>query len=316
MYYIGIDIGGMSFKIGLVDNNGKVVYKTKMTAVLNDTESAVLGLKEKIEETLKDNSLTLKDIYGIGIGSPGLISSAEGVIECAYNLGWLKFDIVNQLKKYFDTTIKLSNDANVAALGEAIFGAAKGYSDVVMVTLGTGVGGGVVIDKKLYEGGKSKGTELGHVTLIYGGEKCTCGRSGCVESYVSATALIRDTKRAMEKDKNSSMWKIVDGNIENVNGATAFKAFKEGDKTATEVVNTYTAYLGEALMNFMNIFRPEIIVIGGGISGEGKYYTDMIDKYCADRHYGFVNAPKVEIVTAINGNDAGIIGAASLIKAD
>ena len=315
MYYIGIDIGGMSFKVGLVDENGKVVYKTKMTAVLNDTDSAVSGLVEKIQQTLDENSLTVKDIYGIGIGSPGIISSKEGVIECAYNLGWIKFDIVNRLKKYFDTEIKLSNDANVAALGEAVFGAAKGYNDVVMVTLGTGVGGGVVIDGKLYEGGESKGTELGHVTLIYGGEKCSCGRSGCVETYVSATALIRQTKNAMKNDKDTMMWQIVDGDIEKVDGQTAFKAFKAGDKVGTDVVNTYTAYLGESLMNFMNIFRPQIIVIGGGISGEGKYYTDMIEKYCADRHYGFLHAPVVKIVTASNGNDAGIIGAASLIKA-
>ena len=315
MYYIGVDIGGMSVKIGLVDDDGKVLAKKKVPTVKDNADVIIEGICTAINELLTDYNLTIKDVYGIGIGSPGLISSKEGVIECAYNLGWVKVPMVAKLKERFDTTIKISNDANVAALGEVIFGAAKGYDDAIMITLGTGVGGGVVIDKKLYEGGESKGTELGHTTLVFGGEPCSCGRSGCLESYVSATALIRDTKRAMQEDKSSQMWEIANSSLDNVNGATAFTAFKNGDLTAKKVIDTYVMYLGEGLMNFMNIFRPQVIVIGGGISGEGKYFTDMVEDYCKKYDYGFKNSPIVKILTATNGNDAGIIGAASLIKA-
>ncbi len=315
MYYIGIDIGGMSAKVGLVTEDGTVLAKKKVVTVKGDAQIMVEGMANAINELFSENSLTIKDIYGIGIGSPGLISSKKGVIDCAYNLGWVNVPLVDMLKKYFDTEIKLSNDANVAALGEAIFGAGKPYDDIVMITLGTGVGGGVIINKQLYEGGESKGTELGHTTLIFGGEPCSCGRSGCVEAYVSATALIRDTKRAMEKDKSSKMWSLVNGNIDEVNGATAFIAYKDGDQTAKTVIDNYTTYLCETMINFMNIFRPQAIIIGGGISGEGKYYTDMLADYCREHLYGFRGAPKVDILTATNGNDAGIIGAASLIKA-
>ncbi|MCQ2399495.1 MAG: ROK family protein [Clostridia bacterium] len=315
MYYIGIDIGGMSVKIGLVDDNGKVVYKTKTPTAVNDPNKVISDIGDKIEETLSYNGLKLSDIYGIGIGSPGLISSKKGIIDRAYNLGFVNVPVVAELYKRFPTEIRLSNDANVAALGEVIFGVAKDYDDAVMITLGTGVGGGVIIDKKLYEGGESKGTELGHTTLIFGGEQCSCGRKGCLEAYVSASALIRDTKRAMLNDKQSKMWDYVHGDIEKVDGLTSFESAKLGDETAKKVISCYVEYLGEGLMNFMNIFRPQAIIIGGGISGQGKYFTDMIEKYCEDKKYGFEGAPKVKILVAENGNDAGIIGAASLIKA-
>lgn len=315
MYYIGVDIGGMSVKIGLVNDEGKVLYKTKAPTVKNDAAKVILDIADKIDETLSENNLKISDVAGIGIGSPGIISSAIGRIDCAYNLGWIDVDIVDMLKKRFDTEIKVSNDANVAALGEAIFGVAKGFNDVVMLTLGTGVGGGVIIDKKLYEGGSSKGTELGHVTLVLGGEPCSCGRTGCIEAYVSASALLRDTKRAMLADKNSLMWTLVNGDIEKVDGLTSFNAFKQGDKSATKVINDYVAYLSESIMSLSNIFRPQATVIGGGISGQGQYFADMITKYLEDHDYGFKNAPKTEILIAANGNDAGIIGAAALIKA-
>lgn len=315
MYYIGVDIGGMSVKTGLVNDEGKVLYKTRVKTVLNDPEKVISDIGDMVDEVLYKNNLTINDIAGIGIGSPGIISSAIGRIDRAYNLGWVNVDIVDMLKKRFETIVKVSNDANVAALGEAIFGVAKGYNDVVMLTLGTGVGGGVIINKKLYEGGASKGTELGHVTLILGGEPCSCGRSGCIEAYTSATALIRDTKRAMEADKSSKMWELVGGDIEKTDGLTSFTAFKDGDKAATKVVNNYVMYLAESMMSFMNIFRPEAMVIGGGISGQGQYFADMIKDYLEAHDYGFKNAPKAEILIAKNGNDAGIIGAAALIKA-
>ncbi len=316
MYYIGVDIGGMSVKIGLVDDDGNVLFKTKATTVKDNPEKVINDIGDCIEETLTKNNLTVKDIAGIGIGSPGLMTSRLGRVDCAYNLGWVNVYIVDMLKKRFDTVIKLSNDANVAALGEVIFGAAKGYDDVVMLTLGTGVGGGVIIDKKLYEGYDSKGTELGHITLVFGGETCSCGRSGCLEAYVSATALMRDTKRAMQDDKDSLLWELCKGDINNVDGIVIFDAHKAGDKTAIEVMDNYVTYLSEGMLNFMNIFRPQAMIIGGGVSAQGDYFTDMLKKYCIEKEYGFHNAPKVDILTAKLGNDAGIVGAAALIKAN
>ena len=201
----------------------------------------------------------------------------------------------------------------MAALGEGIFGAAKGYENVVMFTLGTGVGGGIIIDKKLYEGNESKGAELGHAVLVLGGEECTCGRKGCIEAYCSASALIRDTKRAMLADTDSKMWEYANNDINNVNGRTAFAMARENDESALKVVNDYIMYLSESIMNYCNIFRPEAFVLGGGICGEGKFLIDRIVKYCEERHYGYQGTPAVKILTATLGNDAGIIGAAALL---
>ncbi|MBE7087482.1 MAG: ROK family protein, partial [Clostridiales bacterium] len=180
-------------------------------------------------------------------------------------------------------------------------------------TLGTGVGGGVIIDNKLFEGHLSKGTEVGHTTLILDGEPCSCGRNGCVEAYVSATALIRQTKSEMMANKDSLMWDSVNGDIEAVNGLTAFENAKKGDASAEKVVSNYVKYLSEAMMNFFNIFRPEAFILGGGVSAQGDYLLNRVRKYCEDHDYGFKNSPKVELLIATLGNDAGIIGAASLV---
>jgi glucokinase len=183
-----------------------------------------------------------------------------------------------------------------------------------MYTLGTGVGGGAIIDGKLMEGFESKGAEFGHSTLIMGGEPCACGRRGCVEQYVSASALIRQTKRAMKENKNSLMWEFVGNDIENVDGRTAFECAKQGDKTANEVVDKFVEYLGESVLSVLNVFRPEIFILGGGLSAQGDYLLDKLRKHCEKYNYGYKVAPKTEFKIASLGNDAGIIGAASLIE--
>ena len=176
----------------------------------------------------------------------------------------------------------------------------------------SGVGGGIIIDKKLVEGGFSRGAELGHTTLFLGGEPCTCGRSGCVEVYTSATALIKQTQKAMIEDRESKMWAFVDGDIEKVDGRTAFECSKKGDKTAEKVVDTYVYYLAESMLNMFNIFRPEAFILGGGISAQGDYLVDKLKAYCEKFDYGYKRAPRTEILVAKLGNDAGIIGAAAL----
>lgn len=312
MFAIGVDIGGMSVKVGLVDEFGKIIsFNRAKTEKL--PEKVIEVMAGQIQELLTENNLSVKDIKGIGIGCPGTVTASTGVVEYANNLGWYKVPLADILKKYINTEIRISNDANVAALGEAIYGVAKDYNSSIMFTLGTGVGGGIIIDKKLYEGNESKGAELGHTTLILDGEECTCGRKGCVEAYVSATALIKQTKVAMLENKESKMWDFVSGDIDKVDGRTAFETAKLGDKSAEMVRDNYIKYLAESMMNMFNIFRPEAFILGGGVSAQGDYLTDRLKDYCEKRHYGYQGTPKVDILVATLGNDAGIIGAAALL---
>ena len=313
MYTIGVDIGGMSIKFGLVDDNGKILSSTRLVTD-KDITNGIIGMVEKINQLLSDANITIKDIRGIGIGCPGAVDSEKGTIICLPNLGWENFEFAKELRKYLDTTIKLSNDANVAALGEVVYGCAKGYDTAIMFTLGTGVGGGIIIDGKLYEGWQSRGAELGHSTLILDGIPCTCGRNGCIERYVSATALIEQTKTAMLNDKNSSMWKYVQGDINKVDGRTAFECSKQGDTCANQVVDTYVKYLSESILNMFNIFRPQVFILGGGVSAQGEYLNQKIRDYCEKFDYGYEQAPRTKILTATLGNDAGIIGAAALLR--
>lgn len=312
MYTIGVDVGGMSIKVGLVDENGKIIVKDRVKTDKRATED-VKNTAALIKKILSENNLTDKDILGIGIGVPGAVTSETGVIDFLPNLNWKNLKIVDELHKYFDTKIMLSNDANVAALGEVVFGCAKEFNSCVMFTLGTGVGGGVIIDKKLFEGTKSKGTELGHSTLIAGGEPCGCGRRGCIEAYVSATALIRQTKKAMEERKDSKMWDFVGGDIEKVDGRTAFECAKAGDAAAIGVRDKYVSYLGDGIMSMLNIFRPEAFIIGGGVSAQGDYLLNLVKNYCEKYDYGYKGTPVPKMMIASLGNDAGIIGAASLL---
>ena len=312
MFAIGVDIGGMTIKVGLVDGNGKIVAENRRKTG-ETAEIAIENTAEQIKELLDGNNLSVNDIAGIGVGCPGLIDSANGIVERNSNMKWDKFPLVAVLKKHFDTEILISNDANVAALGETIFGCAKNYENAIMLTLGTGVGGGVIINNKIYEGGFSQGAELGHTVVKVGGEKCGCGRRGCLEAYASATGLIRMTKEEMLKNKESDMWRMVDNDIEKVDGKTAFECSKTGDASAKKVVKKFVTYLSEGMMNFMNVFRPQAFILGGGVSAQGKYLTDKIVKYCKKRYYGYKHAKAPEIVVATLGNDAGIIGAASLV---
>ena len=313
MYSIGIDIGGMSVKIGLVSADGKIISQERVKTA-HTPELVVNDIILVVDRILKNKGLEQTDLIGIGIGCPGAVNSEQGIVDFLPNLGWEKVDLVKMLKKHFDLPIKISNDANVATLAETLYGSAKDYNSAIMFTLGTGVGGGIVIDKKLYEGGHSRGAELGHITLFLGGLPCTCGRNGCVECYTSATALINQTKTAMKENSNTKMWEYVEGDIEKVDGKTAFECAKLGDKTANKVIDTYVCYLGESMLNMFNIFRPEVFILGGGISAQGDYLVGKLKKYCEKFDYGYKMAPKTEIKVATLGNDAGILGASLLVR--
>lgn len=313
MFTVGIDIGGMSVKVGLVNDNGKIVAQSRVKTE-NTAERVIINIVRQIKDLLQEQSISEKDLRGIGVGCPGAVSAEKGMVEFLPNLGWDSVPLASELQKHFNLPVKLSNDANVAALAEVVYGSAKNYNDCIMFTLGTGVGGGMIINKKLYEGGHSRGAELGHITLFLDGLPCTCGRRGCIECYTSATALINQTKEAMLKDNSSIMWEYVNGDIDKVDGKTAFECSKKGDKAAEKVRDTYIYYLGESILNMLNIFRPDAFILGGGISAQGEYLTQRLKDYCEKFDYGYKRAPKTDIITATLGNDAGIIGAAALLK--
>ncbi len=314
MFYVGVDIGGTNVKAGIIDEKGKIIVKSSIpTDKSFDYVKICADIAVQIKELAKNGNVAAEDIAGVGIGCPGVITSSEGIVDYNNNLGWKKVPLAAELKKHVQKPVFVSNDANVAALGEAMFGTGKEYSDVIFVTLGTGVGGGVIIENKLFEGYMSKGAELGHMVIVKDGEPCNCGRKGCLESYASATALIKFTKRAMEQDKNSSMWQFVDGDIDKVDGRTAFECSKTGDVSALKVIKNYTDCLGEGLANFINIFRPQAIILGGGVCAQGDYLVGPVQKYVDENTYGGEGMFRTLILTASLGNDAGLVGAASLV---
>jgi len=244
------------------------------------------------------------------MGAPGMIDSKTGIIKCAENLYFENFPIAEQLKKLTGFNVKVANDANVATLGEVKFGAAKNKENAIMITLGTGVGGGMVCNGALVEGNEGAGAELGHTVIAMGGEPCSCGRRGCAEAYASATALIRDTKKAMMLHKDSKMWTI--GNLDRVNGKTAFD-FAATDIYAKEVVNNYIYALATIIVNFANVFRPDAVIIGGGVCAQGEALTVPLQKIVNEEIYGGDLGPAVPVVVAALGNSAGVLGAAALI---
>lgn len=313
MYIFGVDIGGTGVKAGIVDEQGKIIKKSYiLTDKSHDYKIIVKDIAEQLKALSREANIELSEFGGIGIGCPGAINSKKGIVDYANNLYWTDVPLADELNKYIDLPVKVSNDANVAALGETYFGAGKSYSDTVLLTLGTGVGGGIVIDNKLFEGNESKGTELGHTVIVCGGEPCTCGRRGCLEAYASATALIRDTKRAMEADKSSKMWDFVGSDIEKVDGRTSFETAKIGDASAQRVVDNYIEALGEGIVDFVNIFRPQAVILGGGVCAQGDNLIKPLDAFVKKYAYGGDRSPSVDLVIASLGNDAGLIGAAAL----
>ncbi len=309
-YYVGIDLGGTFIKGGVVDSNGKILAEGKVP-----TESALGGEKvvENIANLAKDlvkkSGVDSAAIVGLGMGVPGMIDSEAGNVIYSNNLDWTNFHIAEKVAALTGFEVKIANDANVAALGEVKFGAAKAYDDVIMLTLGTGVGGGIVVDGKLVEGNKGAGAELGHSVVEFGGEQCTCGRKGCLEAYASATAIIRDTRRTMEAHKDSKMWEI--GGTQQVTGKTAFD-YKDKDVYAKEVVDTYIQKLACGITNFANIFRPQAVLLGGGVCAQGDDLVKPLQTLLDEELFAGAMGPKVEIITAELGNTAGLLGAAAL----
>ncbi|MBO5783057.1 MAG: ROK family protein [Clostridia bacterium] len=303
--YIGFDIGGTFVKGGIVDENGKLLV---FDSIPTDTKNIVCDLAGFANKLLDKAGLSADKVEGIGMGIPGMIDSENGVVTFAGNLDWKNFAIAYELSAMTGFVVKITNDANAAALGEARFGAGKEYADSILVTLGTGVGGGIVIDGKLFSGRHSQGGEIGHMVIDKGGLKCTCGRRGCFEVYTSATALIRETKKAMTDNVDSKMWQ--DYTLDTVDGLTAFSHAKT-DKTAARVIEAYEDNLACGLVNLANIFRPDVIMLGGGISNQGENLTKPLQKKFDKEIFAHGLGVPVPIVKASLGNKAGVLGAAA-----
>lgn len=312
MYNIGIDLGGTNIKVGLVDENYNIVAKaTAKTNLPRPAEEICGSIVETVWEVLNQAKVTIGEVNSIGIGTPGTANRNSGVVLYSCNLGFKNTDLRSIIKEKLGKEVYVENDANAAAFGEVLAGAGKGYKDVVVVTLGTGVGGGIIIDGKIYTGFNFCGAELGHTVIHFGGRQCGCGRKGCFEAYSSATALINMTKEGMEAHPESKMWQIA-GSLDGVDGKTAFDGWREGDAAASDVVDMYIEYLGCGLTNIVNTFQPEVLLIGGGICKEGENLTKPLEKILARDSYCIDPERSTKLDIAKLGNDAGIIGAAYL----
>lgn len=313
MFYLGIDLGGTNIAVGLVDENGKIVHQDSTpTLASRPGEEIVSDMCDLCEKVVKESGHTMDEVASIGVGSPGTVDNDNGVIAYANNIHMENFPMRELIQKRIDKPVNLENDANAAAYGEYIANG-NGVNNYIFITLGTGVGGGIIINKKIYRGFNFAGAELGHITLMVDGEQCSCGKKGCWEAYASVTALIRQTKEAIEKNPESLMAELSEKGGK-VSGRTAFEAAKQGDKAAAEVVAMYEKYIAEGLVSILNIFQPEKLVIGGGISREGDYLLNPVKELVYKDDYN-KHMPKTEIEIASLFNDAGIIGAAMASQA-
>lgn len=306
--YLGIDIGGMTVKGILTDEFGKVYAEGNISTDSDKGAEVMCGNIAKLITELM-TGVDKNEIVGVGVGCPGLIDSKNGVVVFAGNLNLKNFPLSEEIEKRCRLKVKLTNDANAAALGEARFGAGSEYANSILITLGTGVGGGIIINGKLFEGGKSAGTEIGHTVIVENGLKCTCGRRGCFERYASARALIEQTKEAMEGNRNSEMWKGYD--LDTVTGKTPF-AYYDRDLTAMLVVDKYISHLACGILNMINVFRPEVVMLGGGVSEQGEALTKPLQKIIDSELFGGTDYAPVKIVKAKLGSRAGAFGAAAL----
>lgn len=316
MYNIGIDLGGTNIAAGLVDENHRIIRKeTCDTKADRHADEIVKDMAALCEKLCEDEGIAVSEIGTVGIATPGTANRDTGVVIYANNLPFRDYPISEKLSALFPVNnVMIANDADAAALGEAVAGAGKGEKDFIMITLGTGVGGGIIIENKLYSGFNFAGGELGHMVIVHGGRPCTCGRKGCWEAYSSATGLINMTKEKMLECRDSAMWTEVGGDIEKVNGCTSFDCMRKGDAAAKEVVDMYLEYLATGTANIINIFQPSVLAFGGGISNERENLLTPLRALIDRETYGSNNENKTQLKIAELRNDAGIIGAAALTK--
>lgn len=319
-YRVGIDLGGTNIVAGVVRHDSKkneyeIIAKAECKTAIPRPEADVCdSMADVVKKAIRKAKLTMDDIAYIGIGVPGAVNPETRIVETSPNLFFKNWEVSKMMEERLNKYVKIENDANAAALGEFLAGSAKGTKNAVAITLGTGVGGGIIINGKIYSGSNFAGAELGHMVIVKDGKECGCGRKGCWEAYSSATGLINLTKEKILSDKldYSYMLKLADGDINKVNGKTAFDAAAAGDNDAQEVLDTYFGYLATGLVNIINIFQPDVLCIGGGISNQGENLLRPLRKIIEEERYTKHNDKQTILCTCTLGNDAGIIGAAFL----
>jgi len=311
MNAIGIDLGGTFIKAGIVDETGKILIKgSRPTGVERGHEATIRDMAGLSLELVEQCGLTLNDIDAIGIGIPGVITH-DGVVPLLTNLFWRDVPLIRLMRSYIDKPVHVANDATVAGFAESIAGVSAGTRVSVFVTLGTGLGGGVVIDGKPYSGANGVGSEIGHIILVLGGVLCTCGNRGCWERYASATALIRMGRERMAAEPEGMIAREAGHNAENVSGRLVMDCAKAGDPGAMQVFDEYVYYLAAGLANLVNVYDPEVIALGGGVSAAGSFLLDAVRKKLPEMIF-YKTMPYARVELATLGNDAGLIGAAML----
>lgn len=315
-YYIGIDLGGTNIVAGVVNENYELLAKAhNKTNVGRPAEQIALTMAQTAQQAAQNAGLQMEQISLVGIGTPGIVDPVTKEVVCASNLNFSHVPLCRLVEEHLNRPVFIANDADAAAYGEFMAGAGKSkdgshIGNMLAITLGTGVGSGIIIDSKIYNGYGHAGGEFGHTIIHVNGRQCSCGRKGCLDVYCSATGLITTTKEHMEKNPDSLMWKLCDGNLDNVDGRTCFDAAQQGDAAGQAVVEEYTSVLAEAIVNAANTLQPEIICIGGGVSKQGENLLrpirNYMERFCFDRF----TSHKTEIRIAQLGNDAGVIGAA------
>jgi len=309
-----VDLGGTNIKFGIVSEKGEILYKGMFSAQANLGRDAILNnINKAIEQSFVFARRKKIKIKGIGVGSPGTVNLNTGKIEgsCPNLPQMVNVNLKRRLSKSFKLPIYVDNDANVMALAEFKFGAAKGYKDVFCLTLGTGIGGGIILDGKLFHGSNFAAAEFGHMTICYNGRKCNCGGIGCLEMYASAPAMVKDAKRLLKRYRKSIIHKLIKRNLDKLTTEVIFQAERKGDVLASDVINQACTYLGTGIASAVNLLNPQVVVIGGGVSQGGMSFIRRIEEEVKKR--AFPSATKsLKVVKAKLGNDAGFIGAAIL----
>lgn len=314
MVYIGIDLGGTNIAVGVVSEAGSILAETTAkTLAERPYQEVIRDMAACVMKAVTKAGMTEADIASIGIGIPGVAQGDSGVVFNCTNLGWINVPLRAEMQKYINKPVFLDNDANVAALAESYFGVSAGYKSSVMITLGTGVGGGIVINGRPWAGAHGRGGEIGHMTLVPDGAPCTCGNNGCVERYCSATAIIRMAKQECYSFPNTAILKKAGGDINRVNAKLVIDAAKEGDASALRVFNSFVKYLAMTINDITAFFDPDIIVLGGGVSYAGDFMLNNVAALLP-RYQMFKALPLPKLALAKLGNEAGIVGAAMLGK--
>ena len=312
MYYIGVDLGGTGIKAGVVNEQGEILSKGSTPTLAERPYQAVIADIAALCRTVAaDANIAMEDIAAIGVGVPGICDPKTGIIPKCTNLGWFDVPFVAEMQCHIDKPVIVDNDATVAGFAEYIAGVSAGTQSSVFVTLGTGVGGGIIINGRPYSGAHGVGSEIGHMVIGMGGELCTCGNRGCFERYASATAIIRDARRAVAQNPNSAIMEKCGGDAERINAKIVIDAAKEGDAVAVKVFDGYVNGLAHGLVNLINVIDPEVIVLGGGVSMAGEFLLSAVREAMKPLIF-FKSMPYADVKLATLGADAGIIGAAML----